>query len=619
MSETAIEKTFSFKIGADPEFVLLSGEKFVPAMEAFTGFMKKAGLERQTYGFAIEGHGNIGWDGANSTGEVRPAPSNSPKGVVLNLHALFSKAIEAMPFLDFSPLSLVNTTGGHIHLEVPEEMSKPMAMRYAKMLCAITSPLLMGENKVSSSYRRSRSNYGTLDDVRVEKQFNWPSGSDGYTAEIRFPSAEWVITPHIAEATLTLFAVIWDALLTSPEFRRDGRPVSFHNTKESEAMATVLSTGYAGIGASFSSRVRRLVRTAPRYEEFKTLVDFAMNGASVLKEKDAAKWIINQGWGFSNRKGITPTKKSFLSDKTVAKTLGKNREEEYSDYVPVTHNGDFNLTVFEGALAERVVAFKWRPSREYFLFGLKEGRGGNIIACDNDGAYTNLTEISELKNVVNVMMSRAKRQLDKRSKIDVRTAKIRNTSNPVLIGIPFAIRAEKKTKEFLSLILDIDKGKIKPSPIVFSKKKENDEPSIKTEEISTKKLEELVQTMGLAIREGGFNLAGMVLDNLNEWTRGGTYSVRTAETLGRHCPFAVSASSYLAWYTGDDSSMISLGENREAAEAVYSYLLDIPALESASCFDSAGSGNHDAFRLSRDGIERRADSLMELYSESLSI
>lgn len=605
-------KEFPFNIGADPEFVLLAGEKFVPARDAMQKFMPRVkGTASGDGGYRVGEHGTIGWDGMNATAEIRPTAEKDPVKLVAHIGALIAKGVEAFPFLDLSPLSLVNSTGGHIHLEVPQMMTTSLAMRRAKLLCALVAPIMAGENQVSAEYRRSGNGYGKIDDIRVERHFNWPSGADGYTAEIRFPTAEWLITPRITAATLTLFGVVWHAVLTDEKFRKAASEVAFRNSKESEAVVTLIASKYAKLGDALVSKMRRLVRAAPLYETFKAEVDFAMNGRLVLAEKEKAGWLINVGWGFSQTP-VTPAKRTFLSNSLVSKALGKSEEGDFTDFVPVISNGDLNLSFFEGALAERIAAFKWRPLREYFLFGLKESRSdGALVAFDNDGFYAGSEHGADMRAIVESMRERAKKQLANRSKIDIRTAKFRGPQNPVVVGIPFQMRANKQTKDFLSLIIDIDRGRLKAKAIDFSVGKEASvAPSMHTETVSSGLSDSVASAVSdrLTVQSASLFPGGtyddMDLSNLRNWRSSGTFLADLRPNMDDTYAFEnYPEDHYVAWYQGSNNTVIDLGADRTKALRV---------------IEALGGTIGEVFSAQSQEIMRKATAVLNDYQNFVS-
>lgn len=597
----ANKKAFPFKIGADPEFVILAGDKYLRANEAIERFLTKVKglkLTQGNQGYNLGDHGNIGWDGAAMIGELRPTPEHTPAAVVEHIGALMAAASKAMPFADFSPLSFVNPVGGHIHLEVPENITPETAKRRAKMVCSLAAPLLASEHPSSSKYRRDKGNYGELGDVRVEAHFTRtsPEGrtSHGYTAEIRFLTAEWLISPKIAEATMALLAVIWDGVLNSEAFRKEAKALSFANASESLAITTMLSSTYGEVGQYITNRIKRLIRTAPMYEQYKDLVDYAMDSKHILADKEKAEWLINVGWKFSETTN-KPTKKEFLSEKVVKERIAGKDDETLENYWPVSYNDDLNVSLFAEALNERVAAFGWKPNREYYLFGLRKEVPG-LIARDSKGYYAGAEYAEATADTLIKMEQRAQQiALKNGKKLDVRNGKHRQTQDPVIIGIPRSMRTDKNTKEFLSLIIDIDLGKAKTSEAIVGKEAfkvekapepigtaieahvmteiVNDVEAIEEAIAETKRTNERPTVQRAHIR------------NLVHWMgRDGEFAVRRAAGAGayrqhwdrQYQDFTAEPDDILAFYSGTAGTVINLGNEEEEALEIIGRLFGYP-------------------------------------------
>jgi hypothetical protein len=94
---TKVKKQFKFKIGADPEFVLTMQGRKVDARQTMELMLKgKEGLKynESKSGFDCGEFGNIGWDGASSTAEIRPAAALDPKEVTNNIANMLREQFE---------------------------------------------------------------------------------------------------------------------------------------------------------------------------------------------------------------------------------------------------------------------------------------------------------------------------------------------------------------------------------------------------------------------------------------------------------------------------------------------------------------------------------------------
>ncbi|MFC4101078.1 putative amidoligase domain-containing protein [Paenibacillus xanthanilyticus] len=169
-------------IGADPEFLLVSGKgKIVPA-DRYLGGGHGAGTDAVVIGGKI----------ARPVAELRPAPDVSPAEVVSRIRRLLLMAqtrIEdaslrwvagAMPVAGFA-------LGGHIHLS-----GVPLTNRLLRLLDSyVAIPLAMAE---AESGRARRPKFGLLGDCRQQ-----PHGGFEYRT---LPS--WLVSPIVCEAALSL-------------------------------------------------------------------------------------------------------------------------------------------------------------------------------------------------------------------------------------------------------------------------------------------------------------------------------------------------------------------------------------------------------------------------------
>ena len=118
-----IKKEFDFKIGADPEFVLTMQGRKVDAKQTMQLVLsKKTGFkaDRGEMGFDVDPYGNIGWDGASSTAEIRPKASSCPQSVVNNLGGMYKAFVKHIRLCDMSTISEYSSVGGHLHFEIPK-------------------------------------------------------------------------------------------------------------------------------------------------------------------------------------------------------------------------------------------------------------------------------------------------------------------------------------------------------------------------------------------------------------------------------------------------------------------------------------------------------------------
>ena len=228
MSKTKNKREFNFKIGADPEFSIILQNKRIEANRTITEILKtKKEFKALSNGFDLGKHGNIGWDGAAQTGEIRPSAEYSPDKVIKNLREIFNKFGKYMSIFELTTLSQFASIGGHIHFEASGKENTKKQINIHTQMASFYLPILMSENKINLSLRLKQG-YGTLSDFKYNELLNTPvtvEGPEGYylttkkviTYEFRTPSAEWLTTPKIAQATLAYLAVIYNEIINNPK------------------------------------------------------------------------------------------------------------------------------------------------------------------------------------------------------------------------------------------------------------------------------------------------------------------------------------------------------------------------------------------------------------------
>lgn len=168
-----------FKIGCDPEFIILKNGSFISANKV------------------LAMHSHFGLDGDLNVAEVRPMCANNSFMLVANLRSLFKTAFKKMPILKKNLTFLAGhfkqnyPIGGHIH---------------------ISSPLLK-QDKFEDLYNKLDAVLLTLSDIidpLEERQKRWESGyGRGWRVakhggiEYLTPGS-WLLTPQIAFVNLFL-------------------------------------------------------------------------------------------------------------------------------------------------------------------------------------------------------------------------------------------------------------------------------------------------------------------------------------------------------------------------------------------------------------------------------
>ena len=461
-----VDKKLTFKLGADPEFLLFYGNKVVHAREAFVTYMVKEGMPGVDAGFKVDNAGNIGWDGHPATGEMRPAAANSPKGLTDNIGILLQAVHKAMPFLDISTLSIGSPTGGHIHVDIanPQIMENPREKsRISRLVATFLIPIVASEHRICTAYRAS-SSYGNPADLRMQQI---PGSGGKYTLEIRGPSAEWTTTPKIAECTLAYIATVWTEIQKRHELLAKTE-VALKTEQQIKATYGAIISDYKPTRDGIMKAITETVRTFELYPKYKEEIEYILNFREVYNDKEKVGWNINQGWNFDDKKA--PSKRALLSEKTVS-AKSKDVDMQLLDTsFNVSYNDDYNVQMFSQALSQRIAGLGWKLKYEYFLYGLKKGVDG-FLAQEGNTEELIAVPSNMIKDDVKATTKKMRdRYADKGKtnlyRIDPKTGKARIGFNDVMIiGLPYEMRQKKDVKEFIDLIWKIEQKKLKPKPI----------------------------------------------------------------------------------------------------------------------------------------------------------
>jgi len=466
------KKEFEFKIGADPEFVLTMQGRKVDAKQTMQLVLnKKPGFKptRDDMGFDVDPFGNIGWDGASSTAEIRPKASNTPQEVVNNLGGMFKAFVKHIRLCDMSTISEYSSVGGHIHLEIPkgEKWSIEKKNTLHRRMASFYLPLLISENKTNLNLRLKQT-YGALKDNRIEQKFKYEDGSPGFTYEFRCPSAEWLTTPKLAQATMAYMAVIYHEILKHPKNFTKFNDIVYKSDKQGDALQTLAIMEFDILTQSILNKVKKYIRTFEMYEYYKNEIEYLFNPKQVIKDKQKADYNIAIGWNLIGK--TIPKKSEILSSKKKIQGIAAKKDfDNLKAVMNIHYNADTNVGLFADSLKDRVAAFNWKLKNNYFLFGMRKGIT-TIIARNLKKEY--LTGQKIIKTVLE--KEHIDRLFDKmetkfnnnngvlnNATLDFITGKVKDMRESVIvIGIPYSMRIEENIKPFLNFIWTLEKGEI---------------------------------------------------------------------------------------------------------------------------------------------------------------
>lgn len=449
-------KDFPFKIGADPEFNIILQSKRISARKLLTGLFKDSeNASGVSMGYKIGSSGIIGWDGAEHTGELRPAPSNSPEKLVENINKLFKAFSKKTKMFEITTLSNRASAGGHIHLEldVNHKESKKLidnntSQRNAhKKISSFWLPLMMGEDSYNLRIRLKQG-YGKINDSRVDTKGN------NWTYEFRVPTAEWLTTPKIAKATLAYLGTVFYEIIYNPKQVAKCKDIVLKNDKQSNAIQELAISHYGALTQTITNKIKREIKNFTYYKHYKEEIDYILNPSRVLKDKNKVGFEILRGWGME--KIIVPTKRQIMSNKQVRNAAKDIDLDRMTDAVDMRYNNDTNVSDFVRAIKHRIIAYNWKLQNEYFFFGLRKGIKSYIVTDGNLSFLTGI-ETMKTKRDFDCIQDTFNRQLNREYGAGI-TAPNGDKKRYIFVGIPYDDRIKNNIKGLLELFYNIEKG-----------------------------------------------------------------------------------------------------------------------------------------------------------------
>jgi len=302
--------SFPFHIGCDPEFTMVYQNRAVHALELLHRMVdakEKAFYSERDLGIKLPS-GIFGHDAASRTAELRPLPSKLPREVVANLRSLMEFfSTKTAGYLQALTTSRFEPTGGHIHLEMtaPELWEDGYARDgVIRKMLTMYVPLLAAD---SNDTRKGRQTYGKLSDIRIHVP-----KSTTRTIEVRAPSAEWLTTPKIAEATLAYLATCYFEALYSPEtfskYLKQAVPSTMRGLNDLQAIRSASTFLFS----KHTALVSKAIRHFKYYPVYKDQIEYILDTKQVLKDKKAVGFDMLRGFDFPEAKlaeGKTKTEK----------------------------------------------------------------------------------------------------------------------------------------------------------------------------------------------------------------------------------------------------------------------------------------------------------------------
>lgn len=551
-------KELPFMIGADPEFLAFYGRRSVHAQELLKTFLGKVrpALDTDEYGYRIGNAGHIGWDGHNSTGEMRPSAAKSPEQLVKNIGDMLAAVHEHIPFIDFSALSIGAPVGGHIHLDASGDMANEKTKaRVARLVATFILPIFASEHAICSGFRSSGS-YGSPEDMRYQNV----GSSAKMVLEIRGPSAEWTVSPKIAKATLCYIACVWQEI-SKRSAALAKTEIALKNQPQIKAAFSAILSDYRPVKEGILKGIAETVRGFEFYEQYKEDIEFILDPKAVYAEKEKVGWNLMVGWGLT--KEVKPKKKDLMSEKNVAKKAKGVNMDLIDSSFSVSYNNDFNVSFFSEAISERVAGLGWKLKKEYFLFGLKKGIEGFLTNDADKNLYFTIPKNSSHDNINNLTQKLSQKYAQQKRvdmiRIDPQTGKTRKgMGDVVIIGLPYAMRQTKNVKELVELIWRIENKKIEPKKLSEFEDYTEPSPKAKGQEIPEElepllraNVEMQVMPVHLEIEQG--------LDQMTAQSYRSTVLAQADDTPARRTPTEILGlgAGNLSYFTSDQVRYIN--------------------------------------------------------------
>lgn len=437
-----------FKIGADPEFTFVSNNIRYSAHELISKFCKgkkEFVADDKILGYVIDEAGTLGWDGHDSSGEIRPKENSDPREVTKNIGILLQEAYKCMPTAEIKTTSLWMSIGGHIHLEAKDYLKRNQKTQkiLQRALASLALPLLANENPINVEIRREQgAGYGDILDARV----------NGVTYEFRPLTAEWITTPEICNATLAYLGVIWNELYNHPERIEEFAEIIAKTDQQIRALQEITIDEYGALTEGLINRIKKHVRKFELYEEFKTECEFIFDIKKIKEIKEKIDFNIVKGWKFKeiNEKTQMPSIKEIVNQKTTQEKLKNINMDDVMNYIQIFWTQERNMEKVARKIGDTVIAWKWNLSNRYFLMSLPKGIP-SIVMMNGKKEFLTGTEMiktqadhQKLKQLMfGSLEGFQERNEFQRTSINLKNGKAEtDEQKSIIIGIPYQTREE---------------------------------------------------------------------------------------------------------------------------------------------------------------------------------
>lgn len=465
-----MSKIFPFKIGADPEFSFILENRRISADKLITALFKKdhepenKENSAESMGYKIGNYGVLGHDGVRDTAELRPRASNNPLELVDNIGALVKSFAQKAKIFQLKTTSEFAPVGGHIHFELKRELyNRETAIdNLHKKIASFYLPVMLSEDVVSTRVRQKLGDqvnqpYGKITDYRYEWR---DEDHNTQTYEFRTPSAEWLTTPEVAKAVLCYLATVYNEIVYRPKNFNKAKEILVRNKKQSLALQELATSQFLLLTKNLLGKIKHYVRTFEFYPEFKDEIELALNPNKILALKRKAEFDMIKGWNLIDSK--EPTKRQLLSERQLKREALKTDLDSLLALIRIPYNPDTNVEVFAKAMKSRIVAMNWKPSKTYYIFGLRTGIK-NYIIMNREWKFLVGREIIKTKLDYDTIFRTFQNMMEKFDSGGWHRPD--DPAKAIYVGIPYDERINLSTRCFIELLWSMEKGHIIPTGI----------------------------------------------------------------------------------------------------------------------------------------------------------
>lgn len=278
-----MQKRFPFKIGADPEFNLFQNGENLNAKKTIKKLFR--GKTEKGLGYEIERIGNIGWDSWENTAEIRPLPAYTPKELTENIRTLIKFIQNKKPEIEMSTKSYPDPVGGHLHFEIDKQTfaDQKELNKIHDIMTIYYLAIKDCEDKENTKKR-----------VNCIPRLKGPSTKipTGITTyEFKLLNAEWLITPILTQATISIFATIFNEI-------RNHRNKIEKQTPMNKNLIEMIEQRKGGnlLMKGTMEKLKDNIRTFEYYPTFKKEIELIFEGERVMKKKKELNFNITNLW-----------------------------------------------------------------------------------------------------------------------------------------------------------------------------------------------------------------------------------------------------------------------------------------------------------------------------------